>query len=134
LGSLIDSSVFVAVERGDNALGTALAPVDPSQGYAISAITASELLHGVHRASTPAQYRTRSEIVEHFLSTLPVLPFDLLVARLHARVDASLKAAGITIGRHDLAIAATALCHGLDVVTRDRRSFHQVPGLTVEYW
>jgi predicted nucleic acid-binding protein len=135
LGSLIDSSIFVAVERGDDALGRELASRGTAGGgYAISAITAAELLHGVHRATTPAQEQSRSVIVEHFLATIPILPFDLIVARYHARVDAGLQSRGIKIGRHDLAIAATALAHGLGVVTRDKRSFHQVAGLTVDYW
>ena len=38
---------------------------------------------------------------------------------------------GKTISAHDLIIAATALARGLDVMTRDERSFGRIPGLSV---
>ena len=62
---------------------------------------------------------------------MPVLPFDLLVARVHARVSAQLLDAGRLIGAHDLLIAATALAHGYAVLTQNLRDFRRVPGLDV---
>ena len=59
MGALIDSSVLIAAERGSLDLETLwreYAEVD----FAIAAITASELLHGVHRAKEQAR-RARSE-------------------------------------------------------------------------
>lgn len=47
--------------------------------------------------------------MEALLSVLTVLPFDLSVARFHAVVWAELRARGVTVGTHDLLIAATAL-------------------------
>ena len=68
------------------------------------------------------------------MARLPVLPFDLTVARYHAALWAALAEKGALIGAHDLLIAATALAHGHSVATRDQRSFHRVPGLTVHLW
>ena len=68
------------------------------------------------------------------LEALEVLPFDLLVARTHARIWARLAAAGTTVGQHDLQIAATALAHGYRVATGDERSFPRVPGLDLLVW
>jgi predicted nucleic acid-binding protein len=42
-----------------------------------------------------------------------------------------LRAAGNKVGANDLAIAATALTYGHDVMTKDLRSFPRVPGLKV---
>lgn len=101
---------------------------------AISAITASELLHGVPRAAPAATRNRREAFVEALLHALEVLPFDEPAARTHARIWSELAGKGINIGPHDLIIAATAIANGLVVATRDRRSFPKVPGLAFEVW
>jgi predicted nucleic acid-binding protein len=126
----MDSSVLIAAERRSLDLDAAMgAHAEDSVG--IAAITASELLHGVHRASTPAQRQRRETFVERLLAVLPVLPFDLVTARLHASLWASLAAKGTSVGAHDLLIGATAIAAGYRVATRDRRSFGKIPGLEV---
>lgn len=78
---------------------------------AISAITASELLHGVHgvyRANTAQRRHRRQVRVEAVLASLTIAPFDLGVARVHARIWADLMASGTPIGAHDFIIGATA--------------------------
>jgi predicted nucleic acid-binding protein len=130
---VIDSSVFVAAERGKLDLEGVLRDYG-DEPVALAAITASELLHGVHRAAEPTQRARREAFVERLLSDLPLIPFDLVVARVHARLSAELAARGSPIGAHDLEIAATALAVGYDVATRDERSFPRVPGLTVLRW
>jgi predicted nucleic acid-binding protein len=133
LGSLIDSSVFIAAERGKLDLQAELQQ-RLGDWVGISSVTASELLHGVHRASTPDQRARREAFVEAILSSIPVVAFDLVVARVHALLDAELAARGARLGAHDLQIAATALAHGHAVATRDEKSFPKIPGLTVERW
>lgn len=133
MGTLIDSSVLVAAERGRLDLESALS-ARPDEPLAIAAITASELLHGVHRARTEVQRRRREAYVEKLLASLPVLGFDLVAARLHASLHAQLAARGVIVGAHDLLIAATALAAGYKVATHDLRSFARIPGLVVERW
>jgi len=132
-GTLIDSSVLIAVERGLIDLA-ALGDADDEEPLAIAAITASELLHGVHRLKG-AVARTRAErFVERILAAISVIPFDLDVARVHARIDAELSAAGTTIGDGDLMIGATAVWLDYRVATRDLRSFPKIKGLPVVRW
>lgn len=133
MGTLIDSSVLIAAERGRLDLEAVLSE-RPDEALAIAAITASELLHGVHRATTQVQRHRREAYVEKLLASLPVLPFDLLVARLHASLDAQLAIRGVTVGAHDLLIAATAVAAGYKVATHDMRGFGKVPGLELERW
>ena len=133
MGVLIDSSVLVAAERGQLDLGRILED-HRDDSAAVSAVTASELLHGVHRLKAGVK-RARAElVVERLLARLPVLAFDLEVARVHATLSAELRARGSQIGAYDLIIAATAVAHGLDVATRDLRSFPRIRGLTVLRW
>jgi tRNA(fMet)-specific endonuclease VapC len=132
-GTLIDTSVLIAVERGLIDLD-ALGDADDDQPLAIAAITASELLHGVHRLKG-AVARTRAErFVERILGAIPVIPFDLDIARVHARIDAELSAAGTTIGDGDLMIGATAVWLDYRVATRDLRSFPKIKGLPLVRW
>ena len=106
----------------------------PVSEVAIAAITASELLHGAHRARTDGQRVTREAFVESILARLPVVSFDLIAARIHAGLWANMAAKRQMTGVHDLLIAATALASGYGVVTRDERSFPHIPGLRAEVW
>ena len=124
---LIDTSILVELERAD-----ALSPPEfEDEEVSLSAISASELLHGVERASNATRRARRQVFVERVLESVPVLAFDLEVARVHARVWADLSRRGAMIGGHDLIIAATALRHDLAVVTRNRGEFTRVEGLDV---
>ena len=76
--------------------------------------------------------RAREAFVELVLTRLPILPFDLQAARIHARIAAEFAAAGQPIGLNDLLIAATALTHGYSVLTENLRDFERVPGLVVQ--
>ena len=133
MGTLIDTSVLIAAQRGQ------LDPdrfreEDDDEPVVLAAISASELLHGVHRLKG-AVARTRAErFVEHVLASMPVVPFDLDIARGHARLDAELSAAGTAVGDADLMIAATAVWLDYRVATRDLRSFPKIEGLDVVRW
>ncbi len=125
---LIDTDLLVDVEHG---VGTPeVERLLGEEERAISVITVSELLHGVHRA-TGARRARRSALVEHLLSGLPAIPITSQVARVHAGVWAELAERGDVIGAHDLWIAATAIAHGLAVATRNAAEFSRVPGLRV---
>lgn len=123
---LIDTGLLVDLERGvanpqiDAAIG--------EEDRAISVITVSELLHGVHRAGG-AQRTRRSAFVEHLLAGMRALEITEQVARVHADIWAQLAASGEVIGAHDLWIAATALAHGMGLATGNAREFKRVPGL-----
>lgn len=125
---LIDTSVLVDLERAGL---EALPPALEEETAFISALSASELLHGVERAQDEARRARRQAFVERVLDTVRVLPFDLDVARVHARIWSSLLRRGGIIGAHDLVIAATALTHDLSLMTRNRREFERVEGLVL---
>jgi predicted nucleic acid-binding protein len=131
MATLIDSSVLIAAERGDLALD-AFSARYAQEDVAISAVTASELLHGAHRTRTAAQRHRRQAFVEGLLAQLPVVAFDLTVARVHASLWADLAKRGVAVGERDLMISATAIAKNYTVATRDERSFSKIPGLSVQ--
>lgn len=137
MGVLIDTSVLVAQERGRLDRSAGLEERIGGRGdepYYLSVVSASELLHGVHRAENRVQRAQRSAFVEAVLDAFPILPIDLLTARVHAELGAELARTGRPIGSHDLWIAAAAVGRGLALATMDVREFERVPGLVVEVW
>jgi tRNA(fMet)-specific endonuclease VapC len=128
LALLIDTDLLVDLECGvlnpdvEKAIGT--------EDRAISVITVSELLHGVHRASG-AQRTRRSAFVEHLLGGMRAIEITEQIARVHADVWTQLATQGQLIGAHDLWIAATALAHEMGVATGNAGEFQRIPGLRV---
>ena len=129
---LIDASILIEAERSRLDLEPHVAQRREEEFF-LSVITASELLHGVHRTVQSEVRTKRSAFVEAILERFPLLPVDVVTARAHAQVWAEL-AAGQMIGAHDLWLAATCIAHGLTMVTANVREFTRVPGLVVEVW
>ncbi len=128
---LVDSGIFIMLERRGEDLSV-LAKAMLYEPLALSSITASELLVGVHRADSAVRRLQREAFVEAVLEAFPVIPFDDQIARVHARLLAQLAAMGQPIGAHDLLISATALAHGYAILTLNLRDFQRVPGLAVQ--
>lgn len=127
---ILDTAVLIAAERGTFDMPSYLATLGDAP-VAIAAISASELLHGVERARDATTRQRRSDFVEGVLTNVPVIPFGLAEARVHARIWAKLAEAGGLIGAHDLQIAATAVVAGSDVATLNVNEFRRVSGLGI---
>lgn len=125
---LVDTDLLVDWER-DPAAGR-LERLAGDEDRAISVITVSELLHGVHRATGGRRAR-RHALVERLLAAFEPIPITTAVARVHAGIWAGLGARGRALGAHDLWIAATAITYGLGLATGNARDFSRVPGLRV---
>ena len=133
MGIVIDSSVFIEHERHDIDIGSLTAGREHEKFY-ISVITASELLHGLHRAVSERIRARREWFIGFILEKWPVLPIDFATAQVHARIWAELDSRGKLIGPHDLWIAASCLANGHTITTSNVREFRRVPGLSVEEW
>ena len=128
MAALIDASVFIAGERGRVELVDLLAALG-DEALALSAVTASELLYGLHRARTIVQRERRNAYIEAIFSRMKIIAFDLRAARVHSAVSAEMERTGRQVGAHDLMIAATAMAYNYRVATRDLRSFPKIPSL-----
>jgi tRNA(fMet)-specific endonuclease VapC len=133
VGILIDSSVLIQVERSGTDVASYVHGHEEEDAF-LSVISASELLHGVHRATDPGIRAKRLAFVEGVLSAVPVLEIDLATARSHAMLWADLARRGRMIGVHDTWLAAVCLAHDLRLATGNLRDFQRVPGLSVEEW
>jgi predicted nucleic acid-binding protein len=131
MGVILDSSVLIAAERKRFDLVGFLS-AHASDTIFITAITASELLHGCERAIDLAIRERRTRFVEGLLQDYAALPFTLAEARTHAQLWADLERKGTSIGERDLLIAAIAKANGHTVATINRDEFARVPGLVLE--
>jgi tRNA(fMet)-specific endonuclease VapC len=100
-----------------------------ADGVAVSIVTVAELYEGVYGSTDPED---TERTVQQFLKGVPVLGIDEPVARRFGQERARLRAAGQLIGDVDLLIGATALTHGLTLLTNNRRHFERLEGLTIE--
>lgn len=110
--AVADTSVFVAQEAGR--------PLGPlPDEIAVSVITAAELELGVLRAGDGLTRSVRLATLANVRGTYPLLPIDPETATYYARLADEALRAGRRPRRHDTWIAATALRHGVAVVTQD---------------
>ena len=121
---LADTSVFVAGETG-----RPIEPIRLPDEIAVSIITIGELRAGVLAAADVA---TRDRRLRTMLSALEMqpIPIDERVADAWARLRVDLRDLGLRMPVNDSWIAATAIAHGLPVITQDA-DYAAVPDLEV---
>jgi len=101
---------------------------DLSPDIALSVISLAELYEGVFYSRDPQK---SEEALQDFLRGIELVGIDDEITRVFGRERGRLRAAGKTVGDFDLLIGATALRHGLTVLTNNRRHFELIEKLQV---
>jgi predicted nucleic acid-binding protein len=102
----------------------------PREDQFTSAVCVGELFEGAFRSK--ARDRHLSNIENRVLLAVTVLPYDIATARIFGQLRAHLEERGILLPDADIQIAATAVHHGLHLVTGNIRHFRRIPGLQLE--
>ena len=108
----------------------------PDENLFLSAISIGEITKGIHLLP-PGRKRLS---LERWLATLDqyyasrILPADSQVARLWGEITASSQRRGKMIPALDGLIGATALCHGLRVMSRNVEHFREVGVVLINPW
>jgi tRNA(fMet)-specific endonuclease VapC len=131
MGVIFDTSEIINFERKAGSIEEMISS-RRSEPCAISVVTVAELLHGIERADSQARKLSRQAFVERAIGFFPVIPFDTAIARIYARLWASLATQGLVVGTHDLIIASTALSLDYTIITSNMRDFGKIEGLKVE--
>jgi predicted nucleic acid-binding protein len=118
---------YLVDERGAVALLDRLA----DQGLAISIITYGEIYEGIIFGRDSRQ---RAADFRKFLRIVDVLPLNQSIMRRFAEIRGTLRREGRIIGDPDLLIAATAIHHGMSLLTRNVRHFDRVPDLKLNQY
>jgi tRNA(fMet)-specific endonuclease VapC len=96
-----------------------------------SVVSLQELTYGMGKSVHPERMRAYLAALKDLYA---VQDFDKTCAERAGQLRAQLERQGTPIGPYDLQIAATALVHGLTLVSRNTREFARVPGLLLEDW
>ena len=123
---MLDTAFLIDAERSKEEMAGTIGDDDD---VAIAAITAAELLAGVHLA-TGRQKAARQRFADQVTRSIPIIPYDLPVATAHAVLLAAVRRAGRPRGAHDLIIAATAVASQRIVVTADPAAFADLGGVS----
>jgi len=115
-----DSSIYAMVDAA-SPVNRHIGEFEPGE-IAISAISFSEIALGTQLQKPPPP-----EVLEAFISAIPIVPFDEAAAREYAKLP-------FKRARFDRLLAAHALSIRAVVVTNNGNDFADVPGLVVENW
>jgi predicted nucleic acid-binding protein len=128
LAYLLDTDVTVHLRDGDPIVRSLLLTLEDMPS--ISAVTRVELEGGVY--AHPALAEKRRLAIDALLREFAVLDFTGEIAAIYGTIVAQ---AGFSRRKiTDRMIAATALAHGLALVTLNSRDFRDVPGLELVEW
>lgn len=123
---LVDTNILSEARRpkGHPAVRTTLEAIDENDLF-LSVITLGEIANGVARLSMSRRRRDLEtwlgHVEQHF--TDRILPVSVGVARLWGEITAASAKAGRTLHTADGLIAATALHHGLRLLSRNKNDF-----------
>ncbi|MBL7718611.1 MAG: type II toxin-antitoxin system VapC family toxin [Flavipsychrobacter sp.] len=127
---LFDTSICVFFLRGKLNLDDTIRAVGLENCY-ISEITVFELWYGAENSDNPTKSH-RS--VNAFLAGLNIIPISGCVKK-YAKEKVRLKKAGKPMhDEFDLLIGATAIEHGLILITDNVKDFQRLNGLKIENW
>ena len=124
---ILDTNAISAWAAGDAAL---LGVLRGDRSWYLPSIALGEFRFGVLNL-------TRREVLERWLEAVEaacvILAPDVVTARHYATLRDSLRRAATLVPYHDIWIAALAIQHGLEVVTRDTH-FNKIPGVRRVGW
>jgi tRNA(fMet)-specific endonuclease VapC len=99
----------------------------PREDQFTSAVVIGELYKGAYRSQAREKHLTNIE--NRILPSVTVLPYDLGCAKIFGEVRGYLEETGIILPDADIQIAATAIYHGLELVTGNIRHFKRIEKL-----
>ena len=127
----LDTDILSAIMRRESTvIPTARAYLREHHQFHFSIITQYEILRGLKAKDATRQTAT----FENFCSRNIILPLSEETISKAAEIYADLYKRGELIGDADILIAASAMVHGLGIVTNNERHFQRIADLHVENW
>ncbi len=127
----LDTDLLVGVLRKQERATRKVEELDRQGRQATTAVSAFELYYGASK-SRMAEENVRE--ASRLLSRLELLPLSIGSAEKAGLLFGALELKGIPIEFRDSMIAGIALEHRLPLVTRNKRDYSRIPGLTLEEW
>jgi tRNA(fMet)-specific endonuclease VapC len=127
----LDTDLLVGVLRKQERATRKVEELDKQGRQATTAVNAFELFYG---ASKSKMVEENIRETSRLLSRLELLPLTIRSAEKSGLLFGALELKGLPIEFRDSMIAGIALEHGLALVTRNKRDYSRIPGLTLEEW
>lgn len=128
---VLDTDAFSVLHSGDER-AERLRPVVEGCLPLLSFVTVGELLRGALNAGWGNTRRTQ---LQARIDAMTVLPYDEVMIRAYAQITVDAVRIGHPLGQavhsNDAWIAATAVAHGVPLVSLNRRHFKGCPGLVL---
>jgi predicted nucleic acid-binding protein len=123
----VDTSIIVDVDRGKQEVIELCKNLTSTNSAFISTVTVSEILTGSYLRK---DYKTAVKKAEKVLNQFRWIPLNGEIAKLVAQLNAYLISKGQPIEYQDVAIAASFLLEGCDVLlTENKEHFDRLPNL-----
>ena len=128
---VLDTNVCIRLLKGTSPQMKQRIAVVREEDVCVPAIVRYELYYGAYKSDRKEQ---TLNALNDFFSQYETASFDDSCARLCGEIRANLEKQGLPIGPYDLLIAATAIRHGLILVTHNTNEFSRVKQLVIEDW
>ncbi len=122
---VVDTGIFIEYLRAKIKSKTILQHLPDNTDLYISSVTLYELYMG---ATNPQKWVD----VKTLTDDIPVLPFTKTISEKAAIIYQDLRKKNTIIEFRDIFIAATAMTHGLPVLTKNKKHFTRVSGLKLQ--
>ena len=128
---LLDTNIVsYVIQNRDQSLNAKLKNTHPNQ-ICISSITEAELRYGLAKKPEARQLKL---LVNEFLVRVDILSWESNVAEHYALLRMLTESKGISLGAHDMLIAAHAKAVNAILITNDKAFFKLKPFLAIEDW
>jgi tRNA(fMet)-specific endonuclease VapC len=124
---LLDTNIVIALFAEEPGV---ISHLDEAEEVFVPAVVLGELYYGARKSTRVEENIAR---IDDFARDAAVLGCDADTAAKYGQIKNDLRAKGRPIPENDVWIAALALQHGLEMVSRDPH-FEEVPDLAVTVW
>lgn len=131
---LLDTNAVSALMRQDSGVTGWLEAAAETDNLILCTVVHGEIWYGLSRFPPGARRRALERAYNVIAAQCgPLVGVTRGVGETYGRLKAQLESSGLVLPENDLWIAATALAHGLSLLSADRH-FEAVPGLPVADW
>ncbi len=127
----LDTDLLVGILRRQKGAEKKVGLLDQEGRQATTSVSAFELFYGASKSRMVEESVKESQ---RLLSRLLVLPLSLGAAEKAGSIFGALEKKGLALDFRDALIAGIAIENNLTLVTRNRKDYGRVPGLSIEEW
>ncbi len=127
----LDTDLLVGILRGQEGAEKKAGLLDQEGRQATTSVSAFELFYGASKSRMVEESVKESQ---KLLSRLLVLPLSLGAAEKAGSIYGALEKKGLLLDFRDAMIAGIAIENNLPLVTRNRKDYSRVAGLSIEEW